>query len=116
MCDKKDELFSLEDVANMDFGPSIADILLDEENDENIVLFDENDQPCEFEQIAVVPMNGKIYAILKPVDCMEEVGEDEALVFCLEECDGDYELVIETDNEIGEAVFASYYSMFEDED
>ena len=81
MNDNKNEMFSLDDIANIDFTPSIIDILLDENNDENIVLYDEKNQKNEFEQVAVIPLNGKIYAILKPVNCPEEVGEDEAFVY-----------------------------------
>lgn len=107
------EMFSLDDFPNMDFGQSVIDILLDEDNDDNIILYDENDQENEFEQIALIPLNGKIYAILKPVNCMEDVGDDEAVVFCIEEVEGEYALIPEQDNAVGEAVFNEYYSLLE---
>ena len=44
----------------------LLDILLDENNDEPISLFDEDDREVKFEQVAVIPDNDKIYAILKP--------------------------------------------------
>ena len=40
----------------------VLDILLDEENDDPISLFDENDNEIKFEQVAIIPENEKIYA------------------------------------------------------
>ena len=109
-----DEMFSLDDFPSMHFAPSVIDILLDEDNDDNIILYDENNQANEFEQIALIPLNGKIYAILKPVNCMENVGDDEAVVFCIEEVEGEYVLIPEQDDAVGEAVFNEYYSLLEE--
>lgn len=59
--------------------------ILDENNIENIVLYNENDEPYEFEQIALIPLDhdGKqdLYAILVPVTPLAGIEEDEALVF-----------------------------------
>ena len=35
----------------------VLDILLDEENDDPISLFDENDNEIKFEQVAIIPEN-----------------------------------------------------------
>ena len=116
MKDKKNELISLDEFANMDFELSAIDILLDEDNDDNIILYDENDRPNEFEQVALVTFNGKVYVILKPINCMEDVGADEAVVFCIEEFEGEYMLFPEQDDAVGEAVFNEYYSLLEHEE
>ena len=86
--------------------------LLDENNTDPIILYDENDQEVEFEQIAIIPLNDSLYAILKPVEEMEGVAEDEAVVFALEtDEEGDEVLsVVEDDAEI-DAVFDEYYKM-----
>ena len=59
--------------------------ILDENNLDNIVLYNENDEPYEFEQIAVIPLNNgdkqDLYAILLPVTPLAGIEEDEALVF-----------------------------------
>jgi len=59
--------------------------ILDENNIDNIVLYNEKDEPFEFEQIAVIPlMNGEkqdLYAILLPLTPLAGIEEDEALVF-----------------------------------
>ena len=62
------------------------EMILDEDCDENIVLFDEDGESTEFEQIAVIPMNEKVYCILRPVD-MPDLDEDEAFVFAIVEDD-----------------------------
>jgi hypothetical protein len=59
--------------------------ILDENNLDNIVLYNEQDEPYEFEQIAVIPLNNgdkqDLYAILLPITPLAGIEEDEALVF-----------------------------------
>ena len=88
--------------------------LLSENNDENIVLYDENDVATEFEQVAVIPCGERIFAILKPISAIKGVGEDEALVFTVEEIDDEDCLVIVDDDEIVDKVFAAYYALLQD--
>lgn len=90
---------------------SPVDALLDEENDENIILYNENNQPVEFLQIAIVVLDGVLYPILKPAAPMSGVAEDEALVFTIREIDGEDCLVIEENEAIIDAVFADYYRL-----
>ena len=40
------------------------DAIYDENNEENIVLYNENDEPVEFEQIAVIPIEDNVYVIV----------------------------------------------------
>ena len=42
------------------------DALLDENNNDNIVLYAEDDEATEFEQVAVIPMEDALYCILRP--------------------------------------------------
>lgn len=91
--------------------------LLDPQNDKNIKLFDENDKETEFEQIALIPLNNSVYAILKPVEKVEGIGEDEAVVFELvdDEENGDtLQLVMEED--VVNQVFEEYKKMVEAEE
>ena len=59
--------------------------ILDENNTENIVLYNENDEAFEFEQIAIIPLGEEdkqsLYAILLPVTPLAGIAEDEAVVF-----------------------------------
>lgn len=90
---------------------SPVDALLDENNDDNIVLYNEDNDPVEFEQIAIVVLDGALYPILKPVAPMAGMAENEALVFTIREIDGEDCLVIEEDDAVIDAVFADYYRM-----
>ena len=94
---------------------SPIDMLLDENNNENIKLFNENNEEIEFEQIALVPIDGKTYAILKPAAEMEGVADDEALVFGIDEIDGEECFVIVEDDAVIDKVFAEYYEMLKAE-
>ena len=87
--------------------------LLDENNDENLVLYDENDNAVEFEQVAVIPYCEKVYAILSPVQKIEGVA-DEAFVFVIEEIDDEDCIVMVQDNEIIDAVFVEYYKLLDE--
>ena len=93
----------------------ILDILLDEENEEPITLYNENDKAIRFDQIAIIPMEEKLFAILKPIDEMEEVAEDEAIVFRVDEKEsGESELVIETDEALAMRVFDEFYRLLDE--
>lgn len=96
---------------------NILDILFDEENDSPITLYNEEDKAIQFEQIAIIPLDEKIYAILKPVEQMDGVADDEALVFLINENEenGDAELIIEIDEPTLVKVFDEYYRMLESE-
>ena len=90
------------------------DRFFDEENFDNVKLEDNSGKEIEFEQIAIVDYEEKYYAILHPVTEMEGVGEDEALVFLIDE-EKD-ELIYCDDESTALAVFAVYYEDMEDEE
>ncbi|MDD3397414.1 MAG: DUF1292 domain-containing protein [Clostridia bacterium] len=93
---------------------NILDVLLDEENDSPITLYDEKDKAIKFEQVAIIPIDEKLYAILKPIDEMEGVAEDEALVFLIDEkSEKDSQLIVITDETIAMQVFDEYYKLLE---
>ena len=94
---------------------SPIDMLLDENNTENLKLYNEENQEVEFEQIALVPIEDKTYAILKPVETMEGVADDEALVFVIDEIDDEDCLVIVDDDKIIDEVFEEYYKLLKEE-
>lgn len=90
---------------------SPIDMLLDEDNNDNIVLFTEDNERTEFEQIALVPLSNKIYAILRPVLNDLGIADNEALVFAIDEVDDEECLVIVEDDLIIDKVFEEYYKM-----
>ena len=90
---------------------SPIDMILNEENSGNVVLYNEKNEAVEFEQVAVIPLDGKVYVILKPVICMAGMVDDEALVFAIEEMDDEECIVIVEDDDVVDAVFDEYYKL-----
>ncbi|MBR6769027.1 MAG: DUF1292 domain-containing protein [Clostridia bacterium] len=91
------------------------EMILDEECDDNIVLFDEDGESTEFEQIAVIPLDDQLYCILRPVD-MPELDEDEAFVFSISEDEEEGAIDLVEDDDIVEEVFQLYYTLLDDEE
>jgi hypothetical protein len=95
------------------------DCLFDEDNNDPIILFNEKGEKVEFEQIALIPVEERIFAILKPTDKIEGIGEDEALVFEIVEGEEDEEddyLNLVSDVEIIDKVFDVYNKLIDEEE
>ena len=90
------------------------DRFFDENNFENITLEDNNGKSIEFEQIAIVDYEESYYAILKPVSKIDNVEEDEVLVFRIDE-EKD-ELAYVDDEALAEKVFDICMNYDEDEE
>ena len=93
------------------------DALFDANNTENIVLYNEKDEPIEFEQIALIPQDDVVYAILKPTAKIDGVGDDEAFVFEVveDEENGDTIRLVEDDKVI-DKVFEEYDRLFNEQE
>ncbi len=92
----------------------IIEVLLDRKNSEAIVLTDERGREVYFEQVAVIPREGELYCILKPLTYMQGVADDEAIVFCAEQPKrGAPYLRMEDDEHIVLEIFEEYYSLLE---
>lgn len=92
------------------------EMILDENNTENVKLYDAENNCVEFEQIAVIPLEEKIYAIMRPISGLEGiVAEDEALVYGIEEIDGEYCLEDVESDDIVDQVFDLYYELLKEE-
>ena len=92
------------------------DMLLDENNTDPIVLYNENDRPVAFTQIALIPLLPRIFAILKPVEPMTGVADDEAIVFEIVEEDGQQVIVVVEDMDVIDAVFEEYRILLKEAD
>ena len=92
----------------------LANILGDENNTDNLFLTGADGKDYEFEQIAVIPLDDKVYCILHPVTPMEGVeSEDEAFVMELvtdEETGGDILELVDDDATV-DRVFEDYYKL-----
>ncbi len=93
----------------------LIDLILDENNTDPITLYDEEERAVKFEQVAVIPENDNLYIILKPLDELEGVEDDEAIVFKVDfDEDGNTLLVIEQDVSTAEKVFNSYHKLLDE--
>ena len=76
-----------------------VDRLFDENNEEKIYVKDTEGKEIAFEQVAVVDYMERYYALLAPITPIEGVGEDELLVFYIDE-EGDCLSYVEDDKVI----------------
>ncbi|MBQ3047557.1 MAG: DUF1292 domain-containing protein [Clostridia bacterium] len=95
------------------------DSLFDEDDTSPIVLFNEKGEKVSFEQIAIIPLEERVFAILKPIEKTEGVGDDEALVFEVvepeDEEDEEY-LNLVSDFDIIDKVFEVYNKLMDEEE
>jgi len=99
----------------MENHESAIEKLFDENNNDNIILYNEKGEPTEFEQAALIPYEHKMYAILSLAKPNNDIGDDEGLVFAIEADENEkYSLVLVTDEEIINAVFDIYESLLDE--
>ena len=95
---------------------TIIDVLMDENNREPITLMDATGRKLSLEQIAVIPYKDRLYCVLKPIDKIEGVQDDEAIVFYVDETQGEEPvLMVETDEQVAMDVFDQYYDLLDEE-
>ena len=91
-----------------------VDRLFDESNEENIFINDNDGKEYEFIQLAVVDFKENYYAVLQPVTPVEGVGEDEVMIFMIDEeqdC-----LVYAEDEKVIYGVYGEFMKMLEEDD
>lgn len=88
--------------------------ILDENNDENVVLYDDNGKPIEFEQVALIPLDDTdlLYAILIPVTPMQNVEDGEGVLFAIDEEKGTIDVV--NDEKVIDQVLTVYEKLIAD--
>ncbi|MBR2442662.1 MAG: hypothetical protein IKB20_06340 [Clostridia bacterium] len=85
--------------------------LLDESNKEPIVLTDSRGNTMTFEKIAIIPQRGRLYCIFKPLEKMDGLADDEAVVFWIDTSEKENPIVkVELDDRISEEIFEKYYA------
>ena len=99
----------------MENNMSAIDKLFDENNNDNIVLYNEKGEATEFEQVAIIPHGGKIYALLSLATPTDDIGEDEGFVFSIESGeDGKKTLQLVTDDTVIDAIFEVYEGLLDE--
>ncbi|MDE6210734.1 MAG: hypothetical protein K2G42_02025 [Clostridia bacterium] len=90
---------------------SLIEKLLDQDNLDSITLKDEEGNAYEFEQVAVIPNDGRLFCILHPITKIEGIADDEAVVF---ECTDDDKLSVVEDKDLALKIFDKYYELIEE--
>ena len=90
--------------------------ILDENNRENVILFDDEGNKIELEQVAVIPLErtNKTYVILLPITPMKGVEDGEGVLFELDE--KNQKLNVITDDTVIDEVLVIYETLIDDED
>ena len=83
--------------------------------DEMITLLSSEGEEIEFYPVAKIYLGHKGYAILQPVELIEGMRDDEALVFEHSEKNGDDHFDIVLDDDIIEKVFAEYNRLLDEQ-
>ena len=79
-------------------------------------LLSADGEEIDFVEIAGIAYNGRFYAILQPVELLNGMEEDEALVFQVSRgADGEDKFEIETDERIIDAVFKIYGDLLDEQ-
>ena len=85
------------------------------DDDDVVTLLSANGEEIDFVEIAGIAYKGSFYAILQPVELLEGMDDDEALVFKVSRGkDGEDKFEIELDDSVIDAVFAEYNKLYED--
>lgn len=87
------------------------------DDDDIITLTGADGEEIDFVEIAGIAYEGNFYAILQPVELIEGMDDDEALVFKVSRgYDGEDKFDIELDDAIIEAVFDEYYRLLDEQE
>ena len=87
------------------------------EDDDIITLTTGDGEEVDFVEIAGIALKSGFYAILQPVELLDGMDDDEALVFKVTRgANGEDSFSIVTDDAIIEAVFAEYNRLLDEQD
>ena len=102
----------------LDKPKNLLNVLLNPDNTDPIILMDESGKKIKFEQVAIIPHRvgdkDELYVVLKPLDKLDGIGNDEAVVFKVVMRFGQAALRAEEDELIAIEVFYRYYDLLEE--
>lgn len=82
--------------------------------DDILTLTTPDGEEVEFVEVAAIPLDSAFYAILQPLEPVEGIAEDEALVFEVSKSvDGEDNFTLIDDDKVIDAVFAEYNRLLE---
>jgi len=84
------------------------------DDDDIVTLLSDDGEEIDFIEVAGIAYRGNFYAVLQPVELLDGMEEDEALVFKVTRGkDGEDKFEIELDDTIIDAVFEEYNKLLE---
>ena len=84
-------------------------------DDDIVTLLSADGEEIDFVEIAGIAHKGNFYAILQPVELLEGMDDDEALVFKVSRDEnGNDKFEIELDDEVIDAVFNEYNKLLDE--
>ena len=88
------------------------------EDDDIIVLYnEETDKDEEFFELATLDVDGKWYIVMKPVEQLPDIADDEVLIYeIIEDKDGNSNFAPIEDEAVLEKVFNEFIAMLEEWD
>ena len=88
------------------------------EDDDIIVLYnEETDKDEEFYELATLDVDGKWYIVMKPVEQLPDIADDEVLIYeIIEDKDGNSNFAPIEDDAVLEKVFNEFIAMLEEWD
>ena len=87
--------------------------LMQNDDDDIVTLLSANGEEVDFVEIAGIAYRGRFYAILQPVELLEGMDDDEALVFEVTRApNGSDNFNIVLDDRIVDAVFKEYNKLY----
>ena len=98
---------------NLD-NKGLGTVVDEEEYDDIVTLLSADGEEVDFVEIAGIAYGGEFYAILQPVELLEGMEDDEALVFKVSRGEnGEDQFDIVLDDEIIDGVFDEYEKLLE---
>ncbi len=88
---------------------------MEDDEDDIVTLLSADGEEIDFVEIAGIAYKGSFYAILQPVELLDGMDDDEALVFKVTRGkDGEDKFEIELDDSVIDAVFAEYNKLLDE--
>ena len=88
---------------------------MENDDDDIVTLLSAEGEEIDFVEISGIAYKGSFYAILQPVELLDGMDDDEALVFKVTRGkDGEDKFEIELDDSIIDAVFAEYNKLLDE--
>lgn len=100
---------------NKDILNEKEDSMFVEDNDDIVTLLSADGEEIDFLEIAGIAYKGSFYAILQPVELLDGMNEDDALVFKVTRGeDGEDKFELELDDSVIDAVFIEYQKLLDE--